>query len=155
MIKDKKMINGAIQSLEGYLVQFPLILKRLELSDLEYKQSKDKWSKKEILGHLIDSATNNLTRFITGQFQDNPTVLYDQVSWCTANYYQKADLGHMIALWECLNRQLLFICNQLTPEILSRKVNGNTLEFLINDYISHFEHHLRQITVKKFGIDEM
>ena len=131
--------------MERYLVQFPEILRSISHSDFEYKPAIDKWSKKEILGHLIDSAMNNLTRFIVAQHQYNPIIQYDQVEWCKSNYYQTAELNHLIALWESLNRQILFIWSQLTPEILSRKVNGYTLEYLVNDYVLHFQHHLNQI----------
>ena len=142
------MITEAIQSLERYLVQFPELLRTMNYSDLEYKSAVDKWSKKEILGHLIDSAINNLTRFIVAQHQDNSIIQYDQVEWCKSNHYQKAELNHLIALWENLNRQILFIWTQLTSEILSRKANGYTLEYLVNDYIMHFEHHFKQIEME-------
>ena len=143
------MIEEAIQSLERYLVEFPEMLRSIRHSDFEYKPAVDKWSKKEILGHLIDSAINNFTRFIVAQHQDNPIIQYDQVEWCRSNHHQTAEFNHLIALWENLNRQLLFIWSQLTPEILSRKANGYTLEYLVNDYVSHFEHHLKQINSDK------
>ncbi|GAA4139725.1 hypothetical protein GCM10022216_18140 [Sphingobacterium kyonggiense] len=103
------MINDYIQSLEHYLRLFPEILKSISIEDLEHKVAPDKWSKKEILGHLIDSAINNLSRFINAQYQNNPIILYNQVEWCKGNFYQIADYNHLITLWESLNRQLVFI----------------------------------------------
>lgn len=138
------MISDAIKSLETYLVQFPDLLKSIEIADFEEKPNINKWSKKEILGHLIDSAVNNLSRFIVAQYQDNPIIQYDQDQWCKCNHYQSADRNHLIVLWESVNRQLLFIWRQLTPQELTRTANGQTLDFLINDYVFHFEHHLKQ-----------
>ncbi|VTP96410.1 DinB family protein [Sphingobacterium daejeonense] len=143
------MIEEAIQSLEKYIVQFPELLRSMKYSDFEHKSAVDKWSKKEILGHLIDSAINNLTRFIVAQHQENPVIQYDQVEWCKSNHHQIAELNHLISLWESLNRQLLFIWSKLTVKILSRKCNGYTLEYLVHDYVSHFEHHLKQISSEK------
>jgi len=139
------MIEEAIQSLERHVVEFPALLKSIPYSDIEHKPTVDKWSKKEILGHLIDSGINNLTRFIVAQHQDNPMIQYDQVEWCKSNHYQTADFNHLIALWQSINRHLLFVWCQLTPQILCRKANGYTLEYLVNDYVSHFEHHFNQI----------
>ena len=134
-----------IQSLQNYLVQFPKLLKALPVYQIEYKPYENKWSKKEILGHLIDSAINNLMRFVVAQHENDPNILYDQVKWCKSNHHQTADVNHLITLWESLNRQLLYVWSQLTPDMLSRTANGHTLEFLIDDYVSHFEQHLNQI----------
>ena len=50
------------------------------ISEQEYmrKPNPDKWSKKEILGHLVDSAQNNTRRFIVAQYEENPRIGYDQ-----------------------------------------------------------------------------
>ncbi|HLS95202.1 MAG TPA: DinB family protein [Sphingobacterium sp.] len=139
------MIKDAVHELEQYIVEFPQLLQTLNRAELESKPSMDKWSKKEIVGHLIDSAHNNLTRFVVAQFQDNPIIQYDQDLWCRHNYYQGADLHNMIILWEGLNRQLLYLRKGLSSDMWQRKANGNTLVFLATDYIAHFEHHLKQI----------
>ena len=139
------MITSAIQRLEQYIAEKPSHFRLLDEAELEFKPTLEKWSKKEIFGHLIDSATNNLTRFISGQFEDNPIILYDQDQWCKHNYYQVADFSQMIALWESLNRQLVFVWKQLSSEALQRKANDHTLAFLAEDYVSHLEHHLNQI----------
>ncbi len=41
----------------------------------------NKWSKKEIIGHLINSATNNHQRFVRCQFETIPKIVYDQNKW--------------------------------------------------------------------------
>src|SRR5690606_8381114 len=85
------MIKDAVHELEQYIVEFPQLLQTLNRAELESKPSMDKWSKKEIVGHLIDSAHNNLTRFVVAQFQDNPIIQYDQDLWCRHNYYQRSE----------------------------------------------------------------
>lgn len=72
-----------------------------QLSDIEIHEFSDKpapvqWSKKEILGHLIDSATNNHQRFVRGQFEHIPTIVYAQNNWNRYNYYQQMEGKQLI-----------------------------------------------------------
>ena len=50
----------------------------------EYKASSEKWSKKEIIGHLIDSAMINLQRFVRCTYEENFKLTYEQVEWVEA-----------------------------------------------------------------------
>jgi hypothetical protein len=54
------------------------LLNAIEEPAFSLKQSPARWSQKEIIGHLIDSATNNHHRFVRGQFEDSPVIAYDQ-----------------------------------------------------------------------------
>src|SRR5690348_17476976 len=66
-----------------------------------------KWSKKEVLGHLIDSAQNNLRRFVCGQYETAPPkITYDQDFWVKANDYQSLSQKNVIALWQLINGQI-------------------------------------------------
>lgn len=139
------MIEHAIHRLEKLLNEVSPRLLGMEEMEFNAKPNPNKWSKKEIIGHLIDSATNNIRRFILGQYENNPTIVYDQDKWCELNYYQLMEHRQIIALWEILNRQLIFLWKQLSPDMLLRKANDQTLMYLITDYIAHMEHHLKQI----------
>jgi hypothetical protein len=113
------------------------------------KSSSNKWSKKEIIGHLIDSATNNHQRFVRGQFENNPEIRYDQNKWNQYNFYQQIDSKQIILFWTFYNKQLIEIIERIPTENLKRQVNVDgallTLEFLIFDYVEHLEHHLKQV----------
>src|SRR6476620_2941826 len=63
-------------------------LHRLEEEKAVYKPLPNKWSKKELIGHMIDSAQNNIRRFITAQYEDRPKIIYNQDKWVTINNYQ-------------------------------------------------------------------
>ncbi len=139
------MINSAIEQLTEYLRSFPATIVKLSPTELDYRRNADAWSKKEIVGHLIDSATVNLTRFVVGQSEENPTIKYDQNAWCKNNYYAEADIKQLLNHWLSTNTQLLFIWQQLTQAVLNRKVNDQTLAFLADDYVVHLTHHLQQI----------
>lgn len=109
------------------------------------------WSRLQILGHLIDSATNNWQRFIRIQYEDNPQIAYDADKWNLHNYYNRLDKELIVNLWENINRQLLHIAQNIPADKLERTgttdgVTRQTLRYLIIDYIAHMEHHLVQIT---------
>lgn len=120
--------------------------------DYGYKSSTDKWSKSEILGHLIDSAINNIKRFTESQFSDTPYLVsaYNQDELVKINKYQERKFEDLLKLWCQLNKQVAFIFKDISEEQLKTKINLYDLsicdlEFLIEDYITHMKHHLNQI----------
>lgn len=134
-----------------YLCQIiPELLAKIPLEAFESKPAPEKWSKKEILGHLIDSATNNHQRFVRAQFEAEPFIRYDQNGWNEASGYSKMDREHLIAFWKIYNQHLVLLIRQIPKENLDRTCHtgeeAHTLEWLIVDYVVHLEHHLRQLT---------
>src|SRR5687768_11800892 len=73
------------------------------------------WSKKEILGHLIDSALNNLNRFVRGQYEDTPYIVYAQDEWVRLQHHQERDMNDVLSLWEALNRQIAHVLSHMSP----------------------------------------
>ncbi len=143
------MIEKAIVRLKYLIENIPEILVEIEEEILSAKPFPNKWSKKEIIGHLIDSATNNHHRFVRGQFEDNPEICYDQNKWNEFSFYQQIDCNQIISFWTIYNKQLLEIISRISSENLKKQVKVGdkllTIEFLIIDYVEHLEHHLKQI----------
>ncbi|WP_428071526.1 DinB family protein [Chryseobacterium gambrini] len=117
-----------------------------------YKISPEKWSKKEILGHLCDSALSNIRRFVITQYKENENIVYDQDFWVKAQNYQNIPTSDIISLWKILNLQIVHVVENIPDEDLQRTCDMTktepqifTLEFIINDYISHLQHHLKAI----------
>lgn len=124
----------------------------LSLSEEEFTQKPipGKWSKKEILGHLVDSAANNHQRFIRTQFEEAPVIFYDQDEWVRIQDYQSEKKEMIITLWATYNRHLAYVISGIPDEKLTRSCKGRngaeyTLEFLVTDYLTHLEHHLKQL----------
>jgi hypothetical protein len=112
------------------------------------KPSPSKWSKKEIMGHLIDSAQNNIRRFIVAQYEDSPYIRYDQDQWVAISNYQQYSYQDLIDLWQLLNKHIVMILKNMTPEMAQRNCrteDAHTVEFLATDYIRHLKHHLHQV----------
>lgn len=124
-----------------------------DLSDRELTEKRfpDKWSKKEIFGHLTDSALNNLKRFTecTHSNSDYVIVPYPQNHLVKANNYQNRTANDLLMLWTALNRQIIFVIQNLTESDLNHTVvvgdNKKTLKWLIQDYADHMDHHVKQI----------
>lgn len=123
------------------------------------KPKPEKWSKKEVLGHLIDSGNNNLRRFICGQYEVNPKIVYQQDFWARANNYQNVPKKNVIQLWKLLNEQICEVLKTMPTEnaVLScdtgkDKAQLHSLEWLAEDYVKHLKHHLNQILPNSFDI---
>ena len=117
------------------------------------KPAPHKWSKKEILGHLVDSAANNHQRFIRLQVQPELTLPgYDQDDWVRLNGYQQMPWSEIMTLWSAYNRHLAVVIASLNEDALGHvwhSPDGDvTLEFIATDYVRHLEHHLRQIGIE-------
>lgn len=111
----------------------------------------DKWTRKEVLGHLIDSACNNQQKFVRTMASghlDFPG--YQQAHWVGSQKYNAADWGRLIAFWHAYNLHLAHIIEHVEPQLLANSITIDdhgtfTLEFIMTDYIEHMKHHLLQI----------
>jgi hypothetical protein len=121
-----------------------------------------KWSIAEIIGHLIDSASNNHQRFNRARSQDSLVFPgYAQDEWVAAQRYQDADWNTILRLWSAFNLHLADVMER-TPAAVRQKsyINHNfdqiafrpmapgtpaTLDWFMEDYVEHCKHHLTQI----------
>lgn len=117
-----------------------------------YKNTPEKWSKKEIIGHLCDSAFTNIRRFVVTQYKENENIVYDQNIWVKAQNYQNVPVSELIDLWKALNYQIVHVVENIPDEALQRTCDTTktelqrfTLEFIIKDYVDHLQHHLKAI----------
>ena len=107
-----------------------------------------KWSAKQVMGHLIDSAVNNLGRIIRLQIEAGQSLPgYEQMAWVSLQHYGEREWAQVLALWFALNEQVAWTIGHVEQARLANRgvVAGEplTLGFLIEDYVAHMEHHLR------------
>jgi hypothetical protein len=141
-------MNNHILSLEKIISDYAPSLKQLKENIASQRTDAGKWSKKEIIGHLIDSAQNNIRRFIVAQYEDKPLVVYAQDHWVTAADYQNYPLPDLIYLWVLLNKHMIRILQNIPPEMQEKEVHSeelHSIEWLAADYIPHLLHHLHQV----------
>lgn len=128
----------------------PRQLRSIPTETFDRSPGEGKWSPKQIIGHLIDSAANNHQRFVRGQFEDRPLISYDQEKWNTFSYYEKMDGRALIDFWEMYNFHISNIIAKIPDALLQRECTMSdgscwSLSSLFEDYVRHLEHHLRQI----------
>ena len=121
-----------------------------------------KWSPKEIIGHLIDSASNNHGRFVRAQLQDDLIFGgYEQAEWVRVQRYQEREWADLVRLWQAFNHHIAHVMETTDAEALTRpRAEHNldalawqplgagqpaTLEYFMRDYVGHLKHHLRQV----------
>jgi hypothetical protein len=126
-------------------------LRALTESDAGKDRGDGKWVRKEILGHLIDSAANNHQRFVRARAAD-PFVWpgYDQNAWVSVHDYRRRSWAELVEVWGAFNQQVAHLIETVPPNRLGTQcvIGGNapvTLEWLMRDYVSHMRHHLSQI----------
>lgn len=143
------VIEQALDKWNFLVENVPNVLIQINEDEMAKKVALNKWSKKEILGHLIDSATNNHQRFVRGQFETVPEISYDQNNWNTFSYYQQIDSQQIITFWTIYNRQLIEIVKRIPSDNLKKMIRVGaktvTIENLVIEYIEHLEHHLNQL----------
>jgi len=127
-----------------------------------HRPAPGKWSPAEIVGHLIDSASNNHRRFVVARWQDDLVFTgYRQDAWVDAQQYDRAPWPELVALWAGFNRHLARVMAAVPPEIRTRAHRQHnlheiawqpvpaaqpaTLDYFMADYVGHLQHHLRQI----------
>lgn len=133
--------------------------KLLVLSDkvITTRPNSNSWTIKEIVGHLIDSASNNTHRIIHLQYQPSPLIFPDYAGngnndrWVAIQDYQTENWNNLVQLWKYVNRHFVHVIRHVNPDKLDNEwitASGNkiSLESMIVDYFRHVELHLKEIS---------
>jgi hypothetical protein len=141
-------------------------LEKMSDEESRARPGPQKWCPREVLGHLVDSASNNHQRFVRAQFQDDLVFSgYDQDAWVSIQRYRDAPWRDLIALWRGFNLHIARIM-ELIPkdERVRPRARHNldelawkpiprdrpaTLDYFMADYVAHLKHHLAQIGIRR------
>jgi hypothetical protein len=104
MVNNMPHMNHIIRELQTIISDYKSKFENISEADLSAKPFSNKWSKKEVLGHLIDSAQNSLRRFICSQYESQPPfIVYEQDFWVASNRYQHMPKPDLIGRWRLMN----------------------------------------------------
>jgi DinB superfamily len=153
MKETAQILRKTIQELKPFL---------LDITEKEatLKLNPAKWSKKEIIGHLIDSACNNQQKFVR-LLQNTEGSLdfvgYVQDDWVAVQHYQEASWASLVNLWVAYNEHIAHIIEHANPAALHNTITINgvgnfRLDFIMRDYVEHLKHHLK-VVLPELGIE--
>jgi hypothetical protein len=126
-------------------------LRRIGEPEVSLRSAPGQWSKKEILGHLVDSAVNNHHRFVRApQVEELTFPAYDMEQWVDSQGYAERPWLELVDLWRLYNRHLAHVISRIPEEQLAVMcVIGPdkpvSLGYVIEDYVVHLRHHLQQL----------
>jgi DinB superfamily len=164
MKETAQILRKTIQELKPFL---------LDITEKEatLKPNPTKWSKKEIIGHLIDSACNNQQKFVrllqntvdegnpvnNGKVMSLDFVGYAQDDWVAVQHYQKANWANLVNFWVAYNEHIAHIIEHANPAALQNTITINVvgnfrLDFIMRDYVEHLKHHLK-VVLPELGIE--
>jgi hypothetical protein len=142
-------MKESIQQLEEIIANYYPLLQQLSQEKLDHRYAPGKWSKKEEIGHLIDSAQNNIRRFIEAQYQaEPPTIVYNQDEWVKLSDYDHYNSTDLLRLWILLNNHILIILRKMPEDKygnICQRREPHTIEWLAADYNKHLKYHLHRI----------
>jgi hypothetical protein len=144
-------VVAAADRLAAILDEAPGRLAAISAEDAARRSLPGRWSPQEILGHLIDSASNNHQRFVRAQiFPSLADPGYDQENWVAVQSYAAEPWPDLVQLWLLFNRHLLHLMLTVGDDALSNPISIRgaapvPLSHVMIDYVRHLEHHLKQI----------
>ncbi len=131
------------QAVEQFYARYSSLLDSLT----GVRLSEDRWSLKEIIGHLIDSASNNHQRFVRLQLSQRLQFPeYQNERWLSVERHNELAWADLLALWRTYNLLLAHIIEHLDPESLGHVMVTEQREAALSElttaYLSHLQGHL-------------
>jgi hypothetical protein len=143
-------LQNSVEELKHITGQLPVLLKNKKMEPKE-KLKPGEWTSRELLGHLIDSASNNHLRFVNAVVMGEVHLpSYEQEKWVMSQGWDSEPWERLVSLWENYNLHLLHLLGQLPEDKLNVLcyIGSNppmTLQDLVADYLDHMRHHLKDL----------
>ena len=148
-IKKNYEILQLVNEWEPKLLSFPTDV-------ITQKQNSQGRTIKQILGHLVDSASNNNHRVVHLQYRENPLEFPNYATngnndrWIAIQNYQDENWEDLVQLWKYFNKHFVHVVNNINPDKLdnvwiSAPNKSITLKEMVLSYLDHLKLHLKEI----------
>jgi hypothetical protein len=152
-MNESKVFKKLARDVESIIEQWFLKLLMLPTATISERKNQQDRSIKQILGHLIDSASNNHQRIVRLQYKRDlvfPDYRQDNDTWIAIQNYQNENWENLVNLWKYYNLHLIYIFQNVDEECLDHTwtdFEGNlvSLEKMIDDYLEHLQLHIKEI----------
>jgi len=145
------------QELIRLINEWEPVLSQLPKDILTERRNRQNRTIKQILGHMIDSASNNTHRIVHLQYQASPLIFPDYANlgnndkWIAIQNYQDENWDHLVQLWKYSNLHIVHVINNVSNDKLDNVwINALNKEIslreMIVDYLRHFKLHLNEIS---------
>ena len=158
--------KGLGEELTTLISEWEIKLANLPEQTVTGRYNSQKRSIRQILGHMVDSATNNTHRIIHMHYQPSPVIYPDYANlgnnerWIAIQNYQEEDWGELVRLWAAVNRHMVHLIKQVDESKLNQQWTSAlnekiTLREMISDFPRHFKLHLNEISalIKQLTIE--
>ncbi len=149
-MSDLNTLQETAVGIESIVDHWSPRLRDLAADQVSHKPTPDRWSIAQLIGHLIDSASNNHQRFVRAQYCDGELIFpkYDQNQWVAAADYANHEWDSIVELWVHYNLLIASVIRSIQTESLQTPCTITpyetcTLEFLVTDYLAHLHHHFK------------
>lgn len=139
-------INQIISVWESKLLNLPVEV-------ISQRKNSQNRTIKQLIGHLIDSASNNQQRMVRLQY--NPELIFPDYTqsndlWIAIQNYQESDWTNLVSFWKCYNLHIIQIIENVDVSKLNNTwtdFEGNvvTLQDMLNGYLEHLKLHMNEI----------
>jgi tRNA splicing ligase len=147
------IFSHVVEGIRQVVSQEESFLSSLNEEMISSRLNKQNRTIKQILGHLIDSASNNHQRMIRLQYSKNlifPDYRQDNDLWIALQDYRHADWESLIQLWKYYNLHIIQVIKSVDLTKLDNywhDFEGEkvTLREMIEGYLSHLHLHINEI----------
>lgn len=132
--------------------------KLLSLSEdiISGKRNSQNRTIRQIVGHMVDSASNNTHRIVHLQYRESPLKFPNYATegnndrWIAIQNYQEEDWFTLIQVWKYSNHHIMHVIENVDRSKLKNQWHYSetkliSLEEGIIDYLRHFKLHLDEI----------
>lgn len=148
--------TSPLKELRSLVNEWEAILIKLPAQTISQRRNSQKRNIKQILGHMVDSASNNTHRIIHLQYQTSPLIFPDYANfgnndkWIAIQNYENEDWENLVQLWKYTNLHICHVIENVNETKLENKWISATneeisLKEMILGYLPHFKLHITEI----------